>query len=175
MSSLCHPFEPSHTASSAQSAAQPNQAGPRAKGLGFLPRCHPERNRRWSEEPALSLSKGSAVPIVQYRREAPLNQNERKGPLSGGPTQEAGKDFRFGCGMRASPSTKWMVLRGWNQLLESSLCAYLMRVSRALKGCYESQLFFPQWDDHPARAAPSSSRKEAMYRSSAARPVSVMR
>jgi hypothetical protein len=30
------------------------------------PLCHPERNRRWSE--------GPAVPSVPYRREAPLNQ-----------------------------------------------------------------------------------------------------
>jgi hypothetical protein len=34
---------------------------------------HPERNRRWSEEPALSLSKGPAVSFVQYRHVAPLN------------------------------------------------------------------------------------------------------
>jgi hypothetical protein len=33
--------------------------------------CHPERNRRWSEGPAL--------PFVQYRREAPLNQSELLG------------------------------------------------------------------------------------------------
>jgi hypothetical protein len=53
------------------------QGAPHLEEIRQSGREHPERNRRWSEEPALSLSRGPAVSSLRSRREAPLNQCQR--------------------------------------------------------------------------------------------------